>query len=405
MNSTFALKPKRIAVKLKPAAERMVKKGHPWVFDRAIVKQSQPAVCGDLAIIYDRKKNRFLACGLFDPTSPIRIKLLQFHTPAPIDTAWFKNKLQTAYAKRHQLLATDTNSYRFLYGENDGLPGLIADVYADVLVLKLYSAIWLPFLDHLLPLLVEISQTKTVILRLSRQVQPLLEQTAYHDGAVLFGQLDQQVVIFREHGLLFEANVIKGHKTGYFLDHRHNRKKVGELSKGARVLDVFSYAGGFSIHALCGGATEVLSIDISAKALELCCSNAQLNPHEGIHKTWAIDAFKGLDTLQKNKHKFDIVVIDPPSFAKRESEINGAIKSYKRLVTAGLQVVENGGWLILASCSSRITATVFFDTIESVLKQSNKKIKLHFKTAHDSDHPIAFEEGAYLKCAYFTIND
>ena len=124
MPTTFSETPKRIAVKLKPAAERMVKKGHPWIFDRAIVKQSQEAVCGDLAIIYDRKKNKFLACGLFDPHSPIRIKLLQFHRPAPIDAEWFKNKLSIAFEKRQELLQTDTNSYRFLYGENDGFARL-----------------------------------------------------------------------------------------------------------------------------------------------------------------------------------------------------------------------------------------------------------------------------------------
>lgn len=405
MPTTFSETPKRIAVKLKPAAERMVKKGHPWIFDRAIVKQSQEAACGDLAIIYDRKKNKFLACGLFDPHSPIRIKLLQFHRPAPIDAEWFKNKLSIAFEKRQELLQTDTNSYRFLYGENDGLPGLIADVYAQVLVLKLYSAIWLPFIDLLLPILIEFSQTKTIVLRLSRQIQPLLENSEYFDGALLYGNLDNEVVIFREHGLLFEANVIKGHKTGYFLDHRHNRKKVGELAEGARVLDVFSYAGGFSVHALQGGAKEVLSIDISSKALDMCCSNAQLNPHKGSHDTWAIDAFKALDTLQKKSEKFDIVVIDPPSFAKRESEIKGAINSYRRLAKAGLEVVEDGGWLILASCSSRVSAAVFFETIETVLFQSNKKIQINLKTAHDSDHPIAFEEGAYLKCAYYKIND
>ncbi|MCH2020889.1 MAG: class I SAM-dependent rRNA methyltransferase [Saprospiraceae bacterium] len=394
---------KRIAIKLKPAAQRMVKKGHPWVFEGAITKQSSSGNSGDLAIIYDNKKNKFLACGLYDPDSPIRIKVLQFHTSANIDTLWFAKKIKSAFLIRQDLLKTDTNSYRLIYGENDGMPGFIADVYNNVIVIKLYSSIWFPYLKFIIPHLVSISHCKTVVIRLSRSLQIQDINNDFYDGQVIYGKLKNEEVIFREHGLSFSANVIYGHKTGFFLDHRHNRYKIGNLSKGKKVLDVFAYAGGFSVHALANGAKEVVSIDISAKALEMAKINAGLNPHSGIHKTMGIDAFKGIEKLAQNNTLFDIVIIDPPSFAKKENEIKGALNSYKRLVTLGLKIVKKGGLLVLASCSSRIRSEVFFEIIETSLNAAGSDFKLLEKTFHDIDHPISFDEGAYLKCGYYLI--
>ena len=395
----------RIAIKLKPAAERMVKKGHPWVFENSITKQSGEAKAGDLAIIYDNKKNKFLACGLYDPKSPIRIKLLQYHKPSSIDSAWFLEKIHAAFEIRRPLFQTNTNSYRLIYGENDGLPGLIADVYHDVLVMKLYSAIWFPYLDLIVPHLLNLNQCKTIVLRLSRSLQNSDTDHNFKDGQILFGTLENEVVIFKEHGLNFSANVVHGHKTGYFLDHRENRRKVGELAKNKKVLDVFSYAGGFSVHALAGGATEVTSIDISAKALEMARQNAALNPHQGKHTTLAVDAFEGMETLIQQGRQFDLVIIDPPSFAKRESEVEIAKKQYAKLARFGAKLVGPEGTILLASCSSRIKAEVFFQISEEAIQATGKHFKLIEKTFHDVDHPITFPEGAYLKAGYYTFVD
>ena len=395
--------PKRIAIKLKPATERMVKKGHPWVFDKGIIKQSEKGQSGDLAIIFDTKKNKFLACGLYDPNSPIRIKVLQVHESATIDSEWFKQKVQKAYNIRKPLIAGNTNSYRLIHGENDGLPSCVVDIYDKVLVIKLYSAIWFPYLDEILPHLLTISQCETAVLRLSRSVQSLQNNEKYKDGQILVGELANEEVLFKEHGLLFSANVIKGHKTGYFLDHRHNRRKVGEMAKGKTVLDLFSYAGGFSVHALAKGAKAVTSLDVSAQALELAKKNVALNPHNGFHTTMAMDVFDGLNLLLRKKEYFDIVIIDPPSFAKKASEIEKAKESYKRLVNSGAKLVRKGGILVMASCSSRILATEFFELVQEVLESQPKRVKLFFKTDHDIDHPVNFTEGAYLKCGYYKI--
>ncbi|MEM9992148.1 MAG: class I SAM-dependent rRNA methyltransferase [Bacteroidota bacterium] len=365
--------PQRIAVKVKAVAERSIRQEHPWIFESSITKQSAEAKAGDLAIIYDKKKNKFLALGLFDPHSPIRIKLIQFKRPATLDEDWFKERVKTAYQKRQPLLATDTNSYRLIYGENDGFPNFIADVYAEVLVVKLYAAIWLPYLHILLPILLKASNCKTLVLRLSRNMERIHPQLhGLQNGQVLHGTLEKEVIIFREHGLQFTANVIRGHKTGYFLDHRHNRQKIGMLSKGKRVLDIFAYAGGFSVHALAGGAKEVVSLDISKQALNMATENVHLNGLSAQHGTLAVDAFKGMQALEQDGKRFDIVIVDPPSFAKQDSECPKALQAYRRLAKLAIPLVAKNGILLLASCSSRINAEDFFKNAQQALESSKR---------------------------------
>lgn len=392
-----------IAFKLKPKAEILVKKGHPWVFDQSITKQNKEGNAGDLAIIFDNKTNKFLAAGLYDPFSPIRIKILQANTPIKFNKEWIKDRINKAYNFRIPLFETNTNSYRLIYGENDGLPSLIADVYDDVLVLKLYSQIWFPYLNDLISILQETSKAKTIVLRLSRNVQKVKNDLGLFDGQILFGELEHEVVIFKEHGINFSANVIHGHKTGYFLDHRHNRKQVGDLATDKSVLDVFSYAGGFSTHTIAKGAKEVTSLDISEQALKVAEENVKLNPHTGKHITIAGDAFEKMDELIEEGKSYDIVVIDPPSFAKSKDEVEGALKNYKKLTLLGLKLVAKKGLLVLASCSSRITSDDFFHLVESTLTEAKAEYKIIDETLHDIDHPIGFKEGAYLKCVYVRI--
>jgi len=397
----------RIAIKLKGSVERLIRKRHPWVFEAAIVKQSAEGNSGDLAIIYDQKKNKFLALGLYDPDSPIRIKLLQYQKSTAINEAWFEQKIQQAYQIRQPLLTqTDTNSYRLIHGENDGLPSFIVDVYADVLVVKLYAAIWLPYLKLMLPVLQKLTSCKTIVLRLSRSLQNMTEKLhGLEDGQVIYGELKQEEVVFREHGLLFSANVVHGHKTGYFLDHRHNRQKIGKLAKNKKVLDIFAYAGGFSVHALAGGASEVVSLDISKQALGMAQKNVALNLQlkSDKHKIMAADAFEGLQELRQRKKLFDIVVVDPPSFAKRDSERTRALRKYAQLCELAIPLVQKGGVLLMASCSSRVSADDFFEVALKTLQSSRRRFRELERTFHDIDHPIGFEEGKYLKAMYIQL--
>ncbi|ALJ06588.1 SAM-dependent methyltransferase [Pseudalgibacter alginicilyticus] len=393
--------PKRLAVKLNSKGEQFVLSGHPWVFSNNITKINEDAKSGDLAIIFSKNKNRVVGLGLFDAKSPIRIKMLHSgFEKAEINEAFFKEKIKEAFAKRIPLLKINTNSYRLLFGENDGFPGLIADVYAQVLVVKIYSEIWLPYLEMIIPSLQQVSKAETVVLRLSRS----LENSKTHqiqNGEVVYGTLDKEVVKFVEHGVNFSANVIVGHKTGYFLDHRANRKQVGEWSKGKTVLDVFSYAGGFSVHALYNGAKQVTSLDISKHALEIAIENGKLNRYTGEHKTIVGDAFEVLKNLIKKGVTFDVVVIDPPSFAKQASEIDLAKKKYAQLAELGEKLTAKKGLLVLASCSSRVASQVFFDINSQTLAGTGRYYKMILQTSHDIDHPIGFPEGAYLKCGYY----
>ncbi|NJX15641.1 class I SAM-dependent rRNA methyltransferase [Tamlana crocina] len=397
--------PKRLAVKLNAKGEQFVLKGHPWVFSNSIVKINDDAKTGDLAIIFSKNKNRVMGLGLYDAQSPIRIKMLHSGIEkVEINEVFFQKKITEAFQKRSELQKTNTNSYRLLFGENDGFPGLIADVYAKVLVVKLYSEIWLPYLDVVMPILQSTSKAESVVIRLSRGLQNS-KNHRLKDGEVVYGTLENEVVEFVEHGVNFSANVIKGHKTGYFLDHRANRKQVGEWSKNKSVLDVFSYAGGFSVHALANGAKEVTSLDISKQALEIAVENGKLNTYSGVHKTIGGDAFEELNKLIKKRVTFDVVVIDPPSFAKQASEIDLAKKKYAQLAELGEKLTAKNGLLVLASCSSRVVSQAFFDINNEVLLASNRPFKMILQTHHDMDHPVGFPEGAYLKCGYYRFSN
>ena len=355
-------------------------------------------------MIFSHKKNKFIGVGLYDPNSPIRIRVLHQGSPVRIDADFFRARTQEAKESRGALLETDTNGYRLLHGENDGMPGLVTDVYAGVAVIKLYSDVWFPWLKELLPTIVAAADARAAVIRFARNVLPAAARHGYADGQVVHGELTNPEVIFREHGVSFVANVVKGHKTGFFLDHRANRKRVGELARGQEVLDVFSYAGGFSVHALGGGARSVISLDISEPALALARRNAALNfGEDSRHETLAADAFVGLAELGRAGRTFGLVVVDPPSFAKREKEVVGALQAYRRVNRLAVPLVAPGGILLTASCSARVPAEDFFATIEGVLNASGRKWTLLEKTYHDVDHPIGFPEGAYLKSGYYRL--
>ncbi|RED49538.1 class I SAM-dependent rRNA methyltransferase [Seonamhaeicola aphaedonensis] len=395
--------PKNLAVKLSAKGEHSVLKGHPWVFSNSITKISSGAKTGDLAIIFGKHKNKVIGLGLYDANSPISIKMILLGS-SEVNASFFLKNIEKAFVKRKELLKTNTNSYRLIFGENDGFPGLIADVYNTVLVVKLYSEIWLPYLESILESLQKISKAETIVIRLSRSLQKS-KNHQLKDGEVVYGELENEIIEFVEHNVKFSANVIKGHKTGYFLDHRANRKQVGEFSKSKTVLDVFSYAGGFSVHALYNGATEVTSLDISKQALEIAIENGKRNNYSGKHVTILGDAFEELKRLIIKGETFDVVVIDPPSFAKQQSEIELAKKKYAQLAELGEKLTAKNGLLVLASCSSRVLAQSFFDINTQTLKKQKRVFKNIMNTQHDLDHPVTFPEGAYLKCGYYRFTN
>ncbi len=393
---------RNIALHVAPAAERALKSGHPWLFESGIQKQSHAGNPGDLAVIFDRKR-RFLAVGLYDPDSPIRVKILQHRDGATINQDFYRDKLRTAAKLREALRAQDTNGYRLVHGENDSLPGLVVDRYAETLVIKLYSAAWLPHLRELLPALQAVQPAENWVLRLSRNVQDG-ETFGLRDGQILRGDLPDTEITFRENGLTFAADVVHGHKTGFFFDQRENRARVREHTAGKSVLDVFSYNGGFSVYAAAGGAKGVLSLDVSQPALESSQANMRLNlENENVaaceHRVLAADAFAALEEMNE---RFDLVIVDPPSFAKSQAEVDGALAAYAKLAHLALKRLRSGGILVFASCSSRVSAEDFFDVVNHTARREGRPLQEIERTQHALDHPMiaTFPEGSYLKCLY-----
>ena len=401
---------RRVALRVSPAGERSVRDGHPWLFDGSIVRTSHDGAPGDLGVVFDRK-GRFMAVGLYDPDSPIRLRILHQGAPTDIDPVFWDQRIACAIARRAPLAATAastsvTDGYRLLHGENDGLPGLVVDRYAATLVMKLYTAAWIPHLAAVIPALVAHQLPARIVLRLSRAVAAQPDQLAgLTDGCALLGELPQGPVIFQENGLRFEAEPVRGQKTGFFLDQRENRGRVEKLAHGKKVLNVFAYNGGFSLYAARGGATEVTSLDISKAALVAAARNFELNQDVAAvaaaqHISLAADAFRAMADLAAAGQRYDLVIVDPPAFAKRQSEVARALDAYRRLIALALGLLAPSGTLVAASCSSRVSADDFFWTVHDAARSAGRPLQELERTGHALDHPIGFPEGAYLKCLF-----
>ena len=397
----------RIALRISTPGERALKQGHPWVFDQSITEQSREGNPGDLAVIFDDKR-RFLAVGLYDPTSTIRLRILQKIKPVPIDVNWFEEKIKTAAAIRAPLSKKDTDGYRLIHGENDGLPGLVIDRYAETLVLKLYTPAWVPHLNDVISALEKTQTFSHLILRLNRSLQKQTEHLhGLTDGMTLTPQTPEGLILFKENGITFECDPIHGQKTGFFLDQRENRERVRTLSKGKSVLNVFSYTGGFSLYAADGGANEVVSVDFSTPATQATLRNIEYNQHRdnirnAKFETLDQDAFEALAQMKSQNRQFDIVILDPPMFAQNQAQIETALAAYRRLTHLGLDVLKRGGILVQASCSSRVSAEDFFNAIHNAAQEAGRPLKEIERTSHAIDHPITYKEGAYLKCLFAT---
>jgi 23S rRNA (cytosine1962-C5)-methyltransferase len=435
----------RLRLRVTPDAVRQIRSGHPWLFADSIREQNREGEPGELAIIYDRN-NKFLAVGLFDPDSPIRLRVLHTGKPTTIEAAWWRERLRAAIARRADLFDEQTTGYRCINGESDGWPGLVLDSYDATLVLKLYTAAWLPRLEEIVGLIREQLTPERIVLRLSRNIQerarsffekarhstgdakleaesPPPHPTSGHpfprvergkgqgegavqetgDGAFLLGGRRDAFATFLESGLRFEADVVRGQKTGFFLDQRENRRIVGSLARGRDVLNAFSFTGGFSVYAARGGAKSVTDLDISAYALAGSKRNFVLNKSipvvaAGRREAIQADAFEWL--AGNASRKFDLTILDPPSLAKREAERAGAIQAYGRLAQSGIAHLRPGGVLVAASCSAHVSAEEFFGAVRLAAKKSGRKFSDLQTTGHAPDHPASFPEAHYLKCIY-----
>lgn len=382
-----------VHIRLAPPAEKAVRAGHPWVYAEAVRGASREGEAGDIVAIYDRK-DRLLALGLLDPLSPIRVRVVHVGKPRPIDAGFWRERLREAVARRAGLLDARTTACRLLHGESDGFPALVVDRYAGTLVAKVYSDVWKVRIAEVVQLLRDELSPERIVLRRSRAIGGAAAE-------VVFGPPPEGEVEFLESGLRFGADVLQGQKTGFFLDQRENRRFVETLSKGRDCLNAFSYSGGFSLYAARGGASRVVDLDESPHALEAANRNFARNPSIRVpHETIQADAFEWLGSARR---LFDLVVLDPPSFAKREAERERAIGAYRRLAALGGACVRHGGLLVACSCSAHVPAEDFFGAVKEGLGRSLRPFTEIRTTRHAPDHPAGFREAEYLKALYVRL--
>lgn len=414
---------KNLAVRVTPAAERQLRKRHPWLYDGGITSDTADAAPGDLAVVFDHRR-AFLAVGLFDPASPIQVRLLHAGKPATIDAAWWRSTFDAAWQRRRRLVdsaaypAVATTGHRLVNGESDAMPGFVADRYDTTIVVKLYTQAWFAHLARVIPAMLASSEAAgvhvdVVVFRLARRLASV-ETYGLRDGLSMEvtddGQLVEtepvEPVRFHENGLVFEAAPVSGQKTGHFLDQRDNRQRVRDQARGQRVLDVFSCTGGFSVYAAAGGATEVHSIDMAPEAIAAAERNMALNAaHVGScrHRTSVGDAFEIMAAMGDRGERYDIVVVDPPSFAHKQSDVVRAESAYRRLTRLAVALVESGGWLVQASCSSRISTDTFVDIVSDAAADAGVHLDDLTTTGHAVDHPVTFPEGYYLKAVFARV--
>jgi 23S rRNA (cytosine1962-C5)-methyltransferase len=383
---------------LKKGRERSVKRRHPWVFSGAIEKVAGDAQPGETVQVRDIAGNP-LALAAYSPKSQIRARVWTFDHEEEVDVAFFRRRLTRALALREGLpAAKHTNALRLVHGESDGLPGLVVDRYADVLVVQILSAGIERWRDQILDLLIEISGCEAAFERSDAEVRGL-EGLEPRTGFVRGNRNASRCPIV-EYGLNFRVDVEQGQKTGFFLDQRENRQRVRALAAGREVLDGFCYTGGFSIAALAGGAKRVLAVESSAPALEVAKENLSANPLDASRVEFVRgDVFSHLRTLRDRGTHFDMVILDPPKFAPTAAQAKNAARAYKDINLLALKLLSPGGLLATFSCSGGVSAELFQSIVAGAALDAGAEAKIIERFGAAADHPVALEfpEGEYLK--------
>ena len=391
---------------LKKGKDEAVRRFHPWIFSGAIAKmlmngQEAQIPDGDLVEVLDYRQQP-LATGYYNDGS-IAVRILTFDPSETIDAHFWQKRLQNAFDYRKRLGLTDsklTNAYRLVHAEGDGLPGLIVDVYHQTAVVQCHSIGIHRQLDAISNALQKVYKEKLIAIydKSSETLPPQYVSQKELKNGYIFGDAETPTTVL-ENGHSFAVDWITGQKTGFFLDQRDNRALITRYSKDKTVLNAFCYSGGFSVYALKAGATSVHSVDISPKAIHLTNENVQLNANDlnqGTHQSTAADV---LPFLKDNEAVYDVMVIDPPAFAKSMSKRHNAVQAYKRLNTMALRQITEGGILFTFSCSQVVDRQLFYDTIVAAAIEAGRKVRVMHHLTQPADHPVSMfhPEGAYLK--------
>lgn len=382
---------------LRRGKEESLLRRHPWIFSGAIQRLDGTPEEGDVVDVYTAG-GQFIARGHYQVGS-ITVRVLTFRDEA-IDTDWWKERLHSALEVRKTLgLACNpqTTCYRLVHGEGDSLPGLIIDVYGSTAVMQCHSAGMYRSRETIAACLADLYGGRlTAVYDKSSQTVPYLAQLGAVDGYLLGSGTGEETVL--ENGNRYLVNWAAGQKTGFFIDQRCNRELISRYAAGRKVLNTFCYTGGFSVAALAGGAAQVVSVDSSRSAVELACRNVALNfgpqaAHEGI----AADAFDFLNGI--GQQEFDLIVLDPPAFAKHHKVLGNATQGYKRLNARALSRIKSGGILFTFSCSQAVSKELFRTTVFSAAAIAGRRVRILHQLTQPADHPIDIyhPEGEYLK--------
>jgi len=402
---------------LKRNRRKRLEQGHPWVYRSEVDYVDEELIPGELVHIVNHK-GVFLAQGYANPYSQMIARVLSYNPNETIDAAFFARRIAKARSLRERFLP-DAASYRAVYGEADFLPGLIVDKYGDVLVVQILAYGMEARKEDIRAALIEVYQPKGIYLRNDVPIRTL-ERLPLETG-VWYGDVPHQIEIL-ENGLRFLIDVYEGQKTGYFFDQRENRAAIAPLMKkwstraenetmvsdmsGAEVLECFCHTGSFTVHALQYGAKHVTAVDISESAIEVAKQNAKLNELEDRVTFVVANAFDYLRDEERAGRQYDVVLLDPPAFAKSKRALEGAVRGYKEINLRGMKLVRDGGFLITASCSYHMSRDLFRQTILDAAVDAHKILRLVHWSGAGYDHPeiAGVEEGHYLKFAIYEVN-
>ncbi|WP_414830655.1 class I SAM-dependent rRNA methyltransferase [Alteromonas sp. H39] len=392
-------------VVLNPDREKSLKRRHPWVFASAVASLKGKCRSGDTVDVVSAT-GEWLGRGAYSPESQIRVRMWTFNQSESIDNGFFLRRIDQALRLRQRLFADrDTNSFRLIASESDGLPGITIDVYNTVAVVQLLSAggekhrnkiVWA--LNKLLPELA-VFERSDVDVRKKEGLEPVVQ--------VLSGEPEKQVTI-TENGLNILVDIEQGHKTGFYLDQRDSRAAAGRYAKGATVLNCFSYTGTFSCYALQGGATHVTNVDVSEPALALARKHLEMNGLDTARCDMVNqDVFQVLRQYYEQKNQFDMVILDPPKFVDSKASLPRASRGYKDINMYGIHAVKPGGLLFTFSCSGLMPADLFQKIVADAALDAGRTIKIIERLSQASDHPVigSYPEGHYLKGLICEVTD
>ena len=382
---------------LKPKKEDSLLRFHPWVFSGAIQRISGNPKEGDVVDVYS-SGNEYLATGHYQVGS-IAVRILSFEGEHP-DQAFWEKRISEAFLLRKRLGLVDNtfnNTYRLVHGEGDCLPGLVVDVYGPTAVLQAHSVGMHMVRMELAQAIVKVMEGRVENVYYKSETTLPFKANVDSENGYLIGECDDQCLAM-EYGLKFHVDWLRGQKTGFFVDQRENRSLLEKYAKDRNVLNMFCYTGGFSFYAMRGGAKLVHSVDSSAKAIDLTNKNVELNfPGDSRHEAFATDAFKFLVDMEPNK--YDLIILDPPAFAKHREVLRNALQGYKKLNAKAFEKIRKGGVLFTFSCSQAVNKEQFRLAVFSAAAMSGRNVRILHQLTQPADHPINIyhPEGEYLK--------